>query len=546
MSRPWIALTRVYLNRTLLYIAPALAFTIAAPWLFGRFIGLTEDFAQSDSNPLGLYFTFVGFGCALGLTCGAMLLDVVRAINIRALPLSSTSLATFLFLVPAVLIVVVSLLLQYGYRIVFGVEWPVLTTTLCIVAFCMLSMSLATWLHDFHFRRLALALTCIVGSIIWFVSRSYPTGFRGPVVPWVIPTVAETAILAAVMAGAWWLQVFAFTRMRSRTAELHWIFRLTEDDVWTLREYQPATRVSSHATPSQALQAMVGETGRSLAALGGLGFGVVTMLLVGCIVVDGDSRPRALAIVPTIASLAGLAIGMMIPAIWVCTGRKLTMRPFLGSLPFSSADISTALLWSIVKGTIPVTLVVVAITIIMPVLYFVVIDGQGLTIALSDVFELPRGLELRRYSPYWSILLAAASLPLAMATAGITATVASTGRTWTIAATYVIVFGLPFVVLVLQGFAGPVGEQIADTIVLIAGVVVALATGACVVAAWRRSLIRPHAVAGCGAVVLTGALAMIYAARGEPYYQVVGCCAMSLLVLPVAAHPLAIAWNRHR
>lgn len=546
MYRPWIALTRVYLNRTLLYIVPALAFTIAAPWLFGRLIGLTEDFARSDSNPLGLYFSFVGFGCALGLTCGAILLDVVRAINIRALPLSNSSLATFLCLVPAALIVVVSLLLQYGYRIVFGIEWPVLTTTLSIVAFCMLSMSLATWLHDFRFRRLALALTCIVGSIVWFVSRSYPTGFRGPVNPWVTPTIVEAVTLAAVMTGAWWLQVFAFTRMRSRTAELHWIFRLTEQDVQTFRQNAPTTRVSPHATPLQALHAMIGETGRSLTIVGGVGFGIVTVLMVGCVVIDGDSRPRAIAIVPTIASVAGLAIGMVAPAIWVCAGRRLSMRSFLGSQPFSSAELSRALLRSTVKSTITVTLVISAITIILPVLYFVLFDDRDVASALSGVFEPPRVLAQRQYSPYWSILILAAVLPLAVTTAGLAATVASAGRTWIIMATYLIVFGLPFVVLVLQGFAGPPGKQAADAIVLIASVLIATATGACVVAARQKGLIRPHAVAGCAAVVLAGGLAMIYAARGEPYYQVLGCCAISLLVLPVAAHPLAIAWNRHR
>lgn len=539
--QPWAALTRAYLSRALLYAIPSVAVVIGGPWLFARLLGLSDDWSRSDSNPLGLYFNFVGVACgAAGLSGWAALPEFLRGVGYRALPLSTRSLATFLFLAPAGLILATSLALQIGCRLIFGTDWPVVTTTLSMVAFTMLCLSLGQWLKDLYLFRVLVAAVTVVGWGFWFVSRFYPNGFDHPLVPWVSLTLTDTVILIITAAGAFRLQHIAFRRIRCGEAELHWIFALTESDVPTLQNPPRFSIMTETCSPQQGLNVLGSEVGKHLALWGGSAIAVIGVLTtIGTLIDDDAGRRGALTFLLMFGTLCVVMVGLSVTGALIWSGNRMTMRSWVAALPFSDRELSSMLAQSVLRTLARVLLMVLGPMLLTVVVWSAVVGDEPF------VGELMSRLRLPDRSPMAEPATFIAVTGLVWLTSGVATAIAASGRIWIAVTAYVIILAAPFSKL-LAIRLGAVTAELLQQAITTAGALAGVAiTAAIAVGAHRCHVLAPRAFVWCAVLVVAGVMAAYFLAE-NPFDQFVGCCAASLLALPIVALPLSVHCNRHR
>lgn len=548
MYQPWNALTRVYLSRALLYAVPSVGVVIFVPWMFAGLLGLTEDWSRTDQNPLGLYFNFTGVACGvLGLSGWAPLPDFLKGTQFRSLPLSTRSLAAFLCLAPACLILVTSLALLFGYRLVFGTDWPILTTSASMVTFSMLCLSIGQWLRDLRIHRAMLAVIMLSGWIVWFVSRFYPAGFDGPIVPWVTLSAVDITVLLLTAVAAFQLHQTAFRRIRCGDAQLHWLFQLTEADAPALQNRPAASAAQEYSSPEEALHAVGTEIGRRLAFWASAFFAPLAVMTALGVLAGGDSSRRgAVVFMIMFAEICSVLVGLGVTGAAIWSGKRMVMRQWVASLPFSDSDLSRMVLRSAMKSLSVVLGIVLSAMTLTILIWTAVTQTDSFVTSLIHHFQLPeRG-------PLAGPVLIVFSVGLVWATMGIAAVIAAAGRMWIAACVYVALVVFPFSKLFLMQLGQPAADTIESAIVINVALLATLGTCLAIVAARRRHFIRPQTVAWCIAIVITGFIAGYYtesattAEFGSFQDQLVICGAACLLALPVASLPLAISWNRHR
>lgn len=531
-------LTQTYLRRAFPYAILAVISAIMLPWLFGRMVGLQLNWSVSENNPLGLYGNFVGIACGLlGVAAWIPLLELLKGTGFRTLPLSTRSLATFLWLAPSYLILVSGLILQYGYQVVFETDWPIFTTTVCLVAFCMMCLSLGNWVK-FRLPRILLAAGLIVGWGVWFASRFYPNGFRQAIVVWTALSPLDAIILLATVAGSWRLQVVAFASSRCNEFRSTWLEKLTEQQVYAASSDEVEMEFPNYHSPCAGLLAMEWTKGRVISKWSGIILSAFFLMTICGVLLQERTNIRSVASsIPIFAGLGGLLVGVWMAAEWSGSQKQPTMKPFVASLPFSDAALSQALHWSILKS-VTVAGVMSLISLLIPVLIF--IEPSNLSAVFSQIFGLPD------FGLIGGLLLIPLSLVAGWAVSGLAASVVATGRVWLGIAAYVLIAGVPVTATFLSEFGGPTGESIVEVLQVATAALIALTSGTCFVVAKRRDFIENRTLAICSMVTLALVLAMISVAAGDPYHQFLGSCLAPLAVLPFASLPLAVSWNRHR
>ncbi|QDV21297.1 hypothetical protein Pan153_59850 [Gimesia panareensis] len=140
------------------------------------------------------------------------------------LPIPSRTIASGMMFTAVTLFLSMQLLTNGFYRLLFFDQnwlsdyWPLTGTLLFLVTLTLVGYAVYWLMQAPTLTRLCASVELIGGMLFWFLSRFYPDGFGGAVVPWTRVTPGEGAAMLGVSLGAWYLGTVAFAQIRSGTA----------------------------------------------------------------------------------------------------------------------------------------------------------------------------------------------------------------------------------------------------------------------------------------------------------------------------------------
>jgi hypothetical protein len=534
---------RTYLQRSLPALALAVLVLVGGPLAFRGLLtldGLTLD--PDALEPLEFLMPYLlGGGFVMAVAAYAGHHGLRR--RAYALPISTRALGAWQMAASAAAIGGANLLAMSLLRQWLGVDWPILGPTLFLMTMVVLGHTAYWWLLDFRFWKAAVVLGALIAAGWWLLTRIQPNGPREPMVPWVL-SIADFLVLAATTGGAAVFGSWALERDRHgrgrNDRQLDRVVVRSDDDLIGF----VTRRERTHASPEEALAWALWARTRLIACVGGAMFvplfGVLTL---GVLWHDEPLDVEdALAMVLMHASVGGLLLGIVASSSNLDGGtRSELLRAHVAAMPVSDRTLGRRLIVDALRGVTLVTsmlFVIAAIPLAVSMAKFGVDSAFDPLRSNESLARIGNGLFpllfVGAYAGCWTVTGLAASLAL-------------TGRRKLVVAVFVTLVVLFVATLVLLNFVLPEETRDAAAMGLLGTIAAATTAGtvlALVVAA-RRGLIGRAAIV-CGAVSWAVA-AVGLAALVEPWGgRVIVAGVTSLIALPLASIPLAIAWNRHR
>lgn len=510
-----------------------LAITAIPLWLF-QMLDPNQLLGANSREAIVLHVTLtlcMGFGGAIAVfqAQGNIKRFFVRPISAARLVIWEMTLG----LVTIVLLYTISAsILNLG-----GARWPVLGPALFLAAILACGMAAAWSLEG---NVLAQLFGCSGVSFLMFVwfNRRYGGVFMGDWDSmWASPTAAEATTLAAITAGAYLTAIAGVTRVRQ--GEI-WDFAF----VWAWWErISSRGRAVNFAGPMQALQwsEWRQKMGNLPACLVGSFLLFVATLQV-CGYIPVDEVLAALVAIPIVGLtvIFPMVFGLVLGG---CgnSGGAATMRHVLATRPVTDRYLAAALvrnvIWSLLSswGTWLAG-------------FLVLCGAYALT---GYQAELERAMLPPARTLVESLLPLAVLIFISwMFTANIAA-LAATGRTWMWTTVLFTVFGVTLTFALMKQFIPREPfEQLANCWLAVSGPLYLGGTIWAYIAARQKQLLAPAtmAMAGCIWLVISMLVLFLWQQHVLPNFlwtwNGIGLAALG--VLPLAAMPLAVRWNRHR
>ena len=325
-------LASTYLRRCALWWLPMLGVLIVFPclivwlvWCEAGTPGLWSSEADQLLASLQPPTFYVNFLYMMLIAGGAIawgpLPDLFQKARISLLPVSNKTLGTFLWLLPACILMTFNLVVQHAYAWSFRNPWPILTTTICLGVLGTLLTALALWLRDFRFYKLPLAICAIGGWGYWYALHLYPNGFRKPPVLWDTFSSIDVVLLLAVAASSWQLTVAAFARYRCGEADFGQLLKYLDQPPYAmLSEKRSAVTLPPSQSAYSALLSLEWMKGRTIA--------ITTAGILSCFFCLGllagihDDRGKAITVLfPLIGMMYGVMSGLFL-GIELCNAKN--------------------------------------------------------------------------------------------------------------------------------------------------------------------------------------------------------------------------------
>lgn len=224
MKSAFYVTTKDFCKRARFGALLAVGTLVSGPLLFliiTRLQGLNLDYVKQDM--FAYHFAYLGISWIIFLAVCLHALTGCQKICL-GLPASSKTIATWLMLATVALVVLLQLVTNGAYRILFFDEnwlddyWPLLGPLLFITTLILVGHYIFWSLYAPSFTRVAFWIALIVVMFWWFISRYYPNGYRAEIVPWSKVTLWEFVTLQLVSVAAWYQGTHAFAQVRSGTA----------------------------------------------------------------------------------------------------------------------------------------------------------------------------------------------------------------------------------------------------------------------------------------------------------------------------------------
>lgn len=215
--------TKDFCKRARLGALLAVGTMVLGPLLFliiSRVIGSNFNFREQVPS---YHFAYLALSWIIFIAVSLHALTGCQKICV-GLPVSSKSIATWMMLISVGLVVVLQLVTNGAYRLMFFNEqwfvdaWPLLGPLLFISTALFVGHSVFWSLHAPSFTRCAFWFGLIIVMLWWFISRYYPNGFKAEFVPWRTVTLSEFICMQLVSVAAWYQGTRAFAQVRSGTA----------------------------------------------------------------------------------------------------------------------------------------------------------------------------------------------------------------------------------------------------------------------------------------------------------------------------------------
>ncbi len=443
-----------------------------------------------------------------------------------AYPATTASLVTWRLAPAMIAMAVETVVWTAALNDLFHLRWPLWGPAL-FSAVALAAIAAAVWLTErSRWVFVALAVVAVVLGM-WFKGR-YGGMFSQPVHPWNAVTPTEGLTLLAFAAVVFWIAVVGVARNRRgeppfSVGLIAWLDRVLDR--------APTARVPFR-TPSAAQLWFVRRNGVLMPVL------VVLALPIGLIIWLFSNRdPQDLVegwwvfsrALMCIALVGGATLGNVNSAGDVAMGQFLATRPMttpdMARTVLRTSATSLLLAWAIWAVALLLVYGMLALVGAVPDPWFPpAIDGR----------EIPAS-----FIGSWAILGGFVSILL-------------TGRSQPFIRLFAQLFAAYIVLVVIAKFAlTQEAQDLTMRIVATAvGVVILLGTAWAFVAARRRGLVdapTAWAALSVGAALVIGAVLVF--PPGDPvprsaYALLIGVVALA--IAPLAAAPLALAWNRHR
>ncbi|WP_339732868.1 hypothetical protein [uncultured Gimesia sp.] len=521
------------------------------------------NFNYVEHDPFSFHFAYLGFSWIVFLGVCLHALTGCQKISL-GLPVSSRVIATWMMLATVGLVVVLQLVTNGAYRMLFFDEhwlvdyWPVLGPLLFITTLILVGHSAFWGMHAPSFTKLLFWTGSIVAMFWWFIARYYPNGFTSDVVPWRDVTLSEFVTLQLIGIAAWYQGTRAFGRVRSGTAvpSPQW----EQVQTWWAGLITGAIpeKMSIPLSRRMALARLHWRDSCQRAVIVGgilLGAAVLAVNLLSTLQFDIKS-PRLGSDIKELAE--GFQIGTMlfsfIAAILVavllgegiCGQGRTEMKRFLAIAPLSDRDMNVILFWNMIKAFVFTLLMIQVALLLSYATAFFVLGSETLSanLNLRVLAEICLSYSVSTAIGFWVI---AANI----------ISVFWTGRTWffyTMLGSFfggiLLLFGSAgFTQLVFGSYAAQWYFEVTIflmlSISLIAGTVIAY------MAAVRKQLITKTKSWLAFLLWLTLLSGFLIEKHYQPTSSHIGnyfffTILFTLIVAPFATIPLALSWNRHR
>ncbi|MCA9015772.1 MAG: hypothetical protein KDA77_10615 [Planctomycetaceae bacterium] len=564
MSSALYVTTKDFCKRAWFGALLAIGMLVLGPLLFvllTRLQGLNLDHMEHDLT--GYHFAYLGLSWIAFLAVSLHALSGSEKIC-RALPVSSRAIASWLMFSMVGLVVILQLLTNGVYRMVFFDErwlddyWPLLGPLCFIVTLILVGHWFYWSLHAPRFTRLFLGSAFVLGMLFWFLSRYYPNGFHAEEVPWNRVTLGEFVLMQLVSIAAWYQGTRAFAQVRAGTAVPSPAWQQME--VWwngLLSGAIPEPQIEPFSRRSALAKLHWRDSCRRAVILGGLLFGSMVLIVslgIGSQLNSSHVSVREIAegywAITLLASLIASILVAFLLGDGICNTGRTEMKRFLAIAPLPDQELNALLFRNLVKTSV-LTLALIFSALFLSLGITSLLWGPALLNYLGEQLFGNNQFLLRFLLVgigFW--LIAANAISFLW-----------TGRTWFITT----VVGGGFGGVFLYAIAFYLLENLfrgswfaAATMVMMLLVVYFLIVG-CTCAAYlvacRRKLISSGAAivallfwSGLGVTFVVMMLNEAARSGLEPRWGVFWIySAISALVLtPFATIPLALSWNRHR
>lgn len=320
---------------------------------------VNENLAQlfrSQLLILGLSWVAFGFLCINAAYQSPLQLT-------RGLPVSSTRIASWVMWSTVVMVVVPALLINGLVRFLFmDASWPdrdcsVLGPTLFITALIMIAWSAYWSLQTPGFWRLLFWTVALAGLVSWLISRYYPEGVEGQLVPWNRVTLSEWLTLLAATGCAWLAGIHSYARIRCGAATTSQPWSRIEDWLNGDRVQRRGQGVLISRSRTQAFARLHWRDGCQPAVLTLIIFGGINLLLN----LSGYLYKVAYGVEnPIVGSNPAVCTAMVFLissfSLLLTLGLSLTPRDFssmkgyLAQMPVSDWQLSNALIINLLKS----------------------------------------------------------------------------------------------------------------------------------------------------------------------------------------------------
>ncbi|MEQ8853021.1 hypothetical protein [Gimesia sp.] len=464
------------------------------------------------------------------------------------LPIPSRTIASGMMFTVVTLFLSMQLATNGFYRLLFFDQnwlsdyWPLTGTLLFLVTLTLVGYAVFWLLQAPSLTRLGASVSFIAGMLVWFVSRFYPHGFSGEVVPWVRVTPGEGATMLGVSLGAWYLGTVAFAQIRSGTALPSPAWELLKQGWKTLavgarseRETDPQTQTAiatlkeTHWRDSCRSSVLIGFV------LAGVAF--CCNLAAFFIWAKPGANLGPLYILPVFfltylfLQFAGVVLGGK-QAFSLSPKAKQQMKDYWGTVPLTDRELAAALMQNILKSGMLMLLAIVVIGLGASYLLYALIHGLG--VISSDwqwlvEYQLVKnviGLVVIAILSYWSIMLNFISV----------CWVPRRGVGWW------VVLSLP-VLLFISVSVSELLPVLRTPVILLDACLILGGTVLAFLHAYRSALIGGKTIWRATLFSLLLCVACWYFSKSDLLLM---SGLMIFTVLPFATIPLAISWNRHR
>ncbi|MCA9020557.1 MAG: hypothetical protein KDA74_10465, partial [Planctomycetaceae bacterium] len=224
MTHLLFVISKTYTKRAWLAAVLAVCLLVLGPLSFRELIYLLEGPTDFGSiKPFTFHFAFLATSW---ITFIGVCLHALQGSQqmIRGLPISSARIASGLMFSTVGIVVLLSLVTNGLYRLVFFDEhwladyWPVLGPLLFAGTLVIVGYDCFWSLHAPGFLKVAGWATAFGLLFYWFVTRYYPNGFARGIVPWSHVTLTEFVTLQLVSLFAWLGGIRAYSNIRNGAA----------------------------------------------------------------------------------------------------------------------------------------------------------------------------------------------------------------------------------------------------------------------------------------------------------------------------------------
>ncbi|MAX35924.1 hypothetical protein [Gimesia sp.] len=563
MTHLLLVVTKTFTKRAWLAAVLAVCLLVLGSLSLRELIYLLEGPTDSGSvNPFHFHFAFLATSW---VTFIAVCLQALQGSQqmIRGLPISSARIASGLMFSSVGVVVLLSLVTNGLYRLVFFDEhwladyWPVLGPLLFLCTLVMVGYHCFWSMHAPGFLKVAGWGMAFGLLFYWFVSRYYPHGFAKGVVPWSHVTLTEFVTLQLVSLVAWLGGVRAYSNIRNGAAmpSPQW----DQTQLWwtALITGRIPERMSVPLSRRMTLARMhwSGSCQRAV-IVGGILFGVAVLIvnLAAAAMYDSSSPElnNLLELSETfqvstlvLSGIAAIGVTIMLAGSVAGTGNT-EMNRSLAMTPLSDRELSASLFGNMWKTCLACS-VMLQLALLLSYAGFLMMQGTEIVHSNYDMGEwLKQNLIYSSVAMIGSWILTANLLALCW-----------TGRQWVCNTVVGVVVGGSVTFMIISQILRSSGfYQAAQLLEKSVFLVMTLSIISATIGAWldagKRCLIRKRT----RNAALCCSIAGLVLFKTWVFRQTVGpdhwigflwiATLIALILAPFATIPLALSWNRHR